>query len=508
MLRSLTLAALVLAGGCLPSRSFNCESDDQCRAAPEGACGVDDWCTYPADQCASGQRYGPSGPPGQADACTVDPGGTGADAGQSGTSASTVATDDGQTTGNPTDLPKPASTCGNGIVEAGESCDDGNRIPGDGCHPQCVEPGEVLWTSGYDGPTHEQDRGFRLVVDETRDAIYTTGFTTNEAEDEDILLQRWSLATGDLVWTETVTGSGNGKDWGEHLALDSQGNVIAVGFVTIADDDQDSWAAEFTPDGETVWSWTSDLAGINDGARAVAVGAEDRIIIGGFRDQDGDPAAWMRWYDQNGEPDGADIFRAEPGSANAAIDVLADGREFMVTGSLGAGDPSQLWTARYGDGDDQPMWEDLIQEPNAGNVVRGVGQAFDGSGGSASAGVLFNDIYVQRYDAAGARGEVIRHAGDDGSHDEAADIRFWEDGSYVVVGFVDFTFTVNATSDIWIRRYAADGSELWTDQFDGDAEGGDKALSLELTSDWSVVVTGYESVHSARIDVWLRRYAL
>ena len=32
--------------------------------------------------------------------------------------------------------------CGDGVVEAGETCDDGNTVPGDGCSGVCqVEPG-------------------------------------------------------------------------------------------------------------------------------------------------------------------------------------------------------------------------------------------------------------------------------------------------------------------------------------------------------------------------------
>ena len=33
---------------------------------------------------------------------------------------------------------EPANTCGNGALEAGEACDDGNASAGDGCNPQCL----------------------------------------------------------------------------------------------------------------------------------------------------------------------------------------------------------------------------------------------------------------------------------------------------------------------------------------------------------------------------------
>ncbi len=35
-----------------------------------------------------------------------------------------------------------SALCGNGLIESGEECDDGNRLPGDGCSPDCtIEPG-------------------------------------------------------------------------------------------------------------------------------------------------------------------------------------------------------------------------------------------------------------------------------------------------------------------------------------------------------------------------------
>ena len=40
-------------------------------------------------------------------------------------------------------------TCGNGTVNAGETCDDGNRAGGDGCGTTCIlEPGFRCATSG------------------------------------------------------------------------------------------------------------------------------------------------------------------------------------------------------------------------------------------------------------------------------------------------------------------------------------------------------------------------
>lgn len=56
---------------------------------------------------------------------------------------------------------KSNETCGNGIVDAGETCDDGNTVNGDGCSSNCglescgdriVEPGEECDTGPSDTP--------------------------------------------------------------------------------------------------------------------------------------------------------------------------------------------------------------------------------------------------------------------------------------------------------------------------------------------------------------------
>src|SRR3989338_8491937 len=56
-----------------------------------------------------------------------------------------------------------AAVCGNGLLEGGESCDDGNLVPGDGCSERCsaeIVCGDGVMSSGEecdDGNTSDQD---------------------------------------------------------------------------------------------------------------------------------------------------------------------------------------------------------------------------------------------------------------------------------------------------------------------------------------------------------------
>jgi cysteine-rich repeat protein len=76
-----------------------------------------------------------------ATSCALDPAGTGANpalgfggSGGGGGSGDGSSTSSGGSGGEGGTL----RPCGNGIPEAGEACDDGNSVQGDGCSPECV----------------------------------------------------------------------------------------------------------------------------------------------------------------------------------------------------------------------------------------------------------------------------------------------------------------------------------------------------------------------------------
>ncbi|MCP4246278.1 MAG: DUF4215 domain-containing protein, partial [bacterium] len=49
--------------------------------------------------------------------------------------------------------------CGNGIIEAGEECDDGNNTDGDGCSVECLIEPEPFCGDGCLDPDEEGDDG-------------------------------------------------------------------------------------------------------------------------------------------------------------------------------------------------------------------------------------------------------------------------------------------------------------------------------------------------------------
>src|SRR5262245_51707090 len=70
-------------------------------------------------------------------ACTLDKVGTGPAPGPDAGGSGGIGGATSSTSGTGGDGGTILSTCGNNIPEEGESCDDGNSVPGDGCSPDC-----------------------------------------------------------------------------------------------------------------------------------------------------------------------------------------------------------------------------------------------------------------------------------------------------------------------------------------------------------------------------------
>jgi len=482
---SLAAAGLVVSGGCSFGNAYACEADDQCALRSGGACEVAGWCGYPSDDCDSGRVYGPHAPPAVANTCVPTEGGS-----SSGGSSSTSEGGD-----------LPVAVCGNGVVEPGEFCDDGNTLPADACHPLCVEPYEAVWTAAYDQSGFD-DRGFALAVDDAAGAIYVAGFTTAaEVTGDDLLVQRYDLERGGLEWTWS-RDAGTATDRAEDLLVDGDGNVIVGGVETIEGTTERAWLASFDAAGVLSWERHDALGSKLEG---VALADDGRIFGVGRTGSQGSSQTWHQWYGADGTPQGEPVLGDDSTHDNRGVDAITvPGVGVQLAGIRFSEDAPRLWTARY-DATGALLWEHALADPD-GDVPRWVGQDMSPLGGTAVGGVRNNDRVVQFYDDDGVpRGEPWVDSSP--GHDEVADLVFLDDGRYVVVGFVGFNLNDSGTADGWIRFNEPDGTEIRTYAISGTGGGVDKMLAVEKTPH-GVVVTGYVDNESTDRDLWLRLYAI
>ena len=133
-----------------------------CLTLCAAACGKDDDTGAADDASSSGDATGSASDPsatGSASLSDTTPSTTAMADDSSGSDASAEgSTDDGSSTG---DAP---TSCGDGIVDDGEECDDGNRVDSDGCNVDCVPSGSVRWELLYDAPAGQQDCAYDVAA--------------------------------------------------------------------------------------------------------------------------------------------------------------------------------------------------------------------------------------------------------------------------------------------------------------------------------------------------------
>lgn len=105
----------------------------------------------------------------------------------------------------------------------------------------------------YDGPAHLGDFNNAVAVRGT--AVYTTGSTWKTAANRDLLVARWSSATGALKWARTWGSGGDNLDRAIDVGVDGKQNVVACG--TRRGTTEEDWVvASWSPAGKRRWVWT------------------------------------------------------------------------------------------------------------------------------------------------------------------------------------------------------------------------------------------------------------
>lgn len=291
------LVGLAAAFACSPG-VFACIDSSDCRSGEKlGTCEAEGWCSFPDDACPSGARYGDHAGGGLAGECVPSDSAstTGDDA---GTTASTTATTTSTTvtsntatslttsdpSGDPTtsvdDTTTDVELCGNGALDPGELCDDGNEIVGDGCNPGCIPAGEVAWGVVVDAGANGFDGAFTIEPFANGDLAVGVALASDGGAQPGVwrvdvdgnVLWQWSFGL-EVPWSSAYT-------WGldidalheEIIAVSATGDgpdgaQIAVGMVDASGATRwsqvvggTSFAATVDPAGE-LWSAGYDLTG-------------------------------------------------------------------------------------------------------------------------------------------------------------------------------------------------------------------------------------------------------
>lgn len=122
--------------------------------------------------------------------------------------------------------------------------------------------------------------------------------------------------------------------------------------------------------------------------------------------------------------------------------------------------------------------------------------------------ILFIPLLILFYTSTDLRGQVRQRWGDryNGSADTtdvAVDVTVDGNGDIYTTGYC---YNSGVSWDIMTRKYAPDGTALWTQVYNGPADGRDIATAITIDEPGYVIVTGYHHTSTADWDYFTRRY--
>jgi cysteine-rich repeat protein len=421
----------------------------------------------------------PSDPIDTASGSVADTGSTSAEGSTTAptTGSSTGTTEAGSTTDAPTGTSATTaeSLCGNGVIDFGEPCDDGNRVNADGCNRDCALSGELLW----------EFRSGIFVIDDFNavavgpdGGIVAAGYWHGEG--------RWLARFdefGQGVWSRTFKTA---KFEAIHGVVVDEAAIYAAGSV-FPDADRNVWVGRHALDGTLEWEAFHDSGFGDDYATAIARTPEGDLVVAGLASLDGGLAElWTRRYGPDGAVQWTQGHPINRGTLYSVGPGVVAAQEQIVVGYGHTLQPDvfeELLVAYPPDGA-APLWTRSI--PTAPGPIRGLTRDAGGDLVAATSGVM-----VRRLTSAGKPlwdGSACAASGRGIAVDSQGDV--------VVAGY--------AGGDIRICKLAGDGALRWDRTIDG-GEGDDYGWSVALFPDDRIVVAG--QIENGQVpDAWLAMF--
>jgi uncharacterized delta-60 repeat protein len=390
------------------------------------------------------------------------------------------------------------AVCGDGLVHEGaEACDDGNAVDDDACSNACLLP--AICGDGMIQAPEECDDGRANADDGACKPDCTAAFCgdgevqggAEECDDAD---------------------EDNEDECTQLCAPPTCGDGFAqLVNSELCDDGDDLEGDECNADCTTAGLWTDTYNGADDNVdeiHGVAFDAAGNVVVAGetFVSGQGDDI-WVRKYSHAGDVMWTETFHGVTADVGWAVTVAADDDVLVGGSSFTLDDGRDAWVRRYSP-DGVTEWTQTFDgTSHEDDEVRGI--AVDPAGNVLVAGYVTTaaaqrDIWVRKYSAAGVIQWTRTAAGTDGQDDEGRGIAADADGNVLVVGYV--WAGEPGQRDVWVRKYDPDGDELWTRTHDGPQATNDEGNGIATDAAGNVIAVGFQSVPDVGRDIWVRKY--
>lgn len=358
--------------------------------------------------------------------------------------------------------------------------------------------GQRSWLKTGGGSLAVADVG-RCVVYDKKGFLFVTGSVSGMSNFDkstsygfglnDIFLAKYDT-TGKILWVKNFGGGGN--DEGSSLDIDSEGNLIMIGyysdktatfgpFSVKSFGGKDVFISKLTSEGEVIWVRRAGNAMMGDEAISVKVDPNDNILVVG----------------------GAGNCYFEGQYTSDDIRFISYGLDDAFLAKYDK-DGIPLFVNRYGGRSSDKAFR--VDCDNEGNIY--VGGTFKdtvtfynevlGTIGSR------DEIFVLKTDP---EGNILWAKSAGGSdHDYLNDMYVSENGEVFICGyltsptgsFMGVNFQINGTFDAYVSKINSEGNLKWFKKMKGSSWSMATALSSNISND---VFTGFGYASSASVDL-------
>ena len=378
--------------------------------------------------------------------------------------------------------------------------------------------GVAIWTNRYNGPANGSDQAFAMAVGGSGD-IFVTGSSSVTGGNFDYATVAFS-STGVALWTNRYDGPVSGYDRAHDVGVDTVGNVFITG-VSIGSDSYLAYATlAYSPTGIPLWTNRYNGPGNSSQANALAVAQNGNVFVTGYTSSGGSDYATIG-YSNSGVPLWTNRYDGLAGSDRAtAIAVDSNGNVVVTGNSAGTVSSTDYATVAYSD-TGVPLWTNRYNGPVVTGYDYANAIATDRSGNVFVAGYSqgngsSDDYATLAYSASGTPLWTNRYNGPASSTDQAQALAVDDNGNVFVTGW---SMGIGSSVDFATVAYSGLGVPLWTNRYDGPANGGDTATAIAIDGLGNVLVTGNSSTtaenwadyvtvaySSAGVPLWTNRY--
>jgi hypothetical protein len=343
---------------------------------------------------------------------------------------------------------------------------------------------------------YAQQGSYRVVVTNTYGSVTSSVATLTVA------------GVGVALWTNRYDGPANRYDGATAIALDGSGNVFVTGDAQDAGGNGIYATIAYSGLGAPIWTnrYNGPVNGCCDGAVAIAVGSNGVFVTGFASVIDGSVYATIK-YSNSGIPQWTNRYNGPvlSGHAAKAIAVDTSGNVF-VTGDETSGGASDYVTIAYSSAG-TPLWTNRYNGPANGND-RAAAMAVDSNGNVFVTGYETGstgdfDYATIAYSNAGAPLWTNRYNGPANGNDRATAIAVDSSGNIFVTG----SATVSDGVIYATIKYSNSGTPFWTNRYTAGAGSFGGATAIAVNNNGDVFVTGFTALIGSFPDYATIKYS-